>query len=154
MILLIWVFWMALNGRITAEAALLGVGVAALAMLFLCACCDWSWRKEALCYRLAPLLLGYAGTVLWAIVKANGAMLPVVYGGTPEPEVRVIKTGLRTRFCRMLLSNSITLTPSTITLSCRGDELTVHCLRPEMARGLENTVFERKLRRIEEALHG
>ena len=54
----------------------------------------------------------------------------------------------------MLLSNSITLTPGTITLSCRGDELTVHCLRPEMARGLENTVFERKLRRIEEALHG
>jgi multicomponent Na+:H+ antiporter subunit E len=54
----------------------------------------------------------------------------------------------------MILANSITLTPGTITLDCRGDELTVHCLTEEMAEGLEETIFEKKLKRIEAVLFG
>ena len=154
MILLMWAFWMALNGRATGETALLGAGVAALGMLFLCLCCDWSWKKEGKMYYVSSMLLCYAGTVIWEIVKANRAMVPVVYGGKTDPVVRVIKTKLQTRMGKMLLSNSITLTPGTITLSCRGDELTVHCLQPRMAEGLDDLIFEKKLLKIEEALHG
>ena len=154
MLLLIWAFWMALNGRATAETALTGAVISALAMGFLCACCDWSWKKEKKAYYVSSMLLAYAGTVILEIVKANRAMLPVVYSGKTEPVVRVIQTGLKTRLCRMLLSNSITLTPGTITLSCAGKELTVHCLRPEMAAGLDGLVFEKKLLKIEEALRG
>lgn len=154
MALLIFGFWLVLNGRLTAEIVLLGVGISALAMLFMCKACDWSLKREGKLYLALPRIIGYALTVIWEIVKANLIMCKVVYGGKPDPVVRVIRTELKTRFGKMALANSITLTPGTITLAVRGDELTVHCLRPDMAEGLDDTVFERKLKRIEEALHG
>ena len=154
MMLFVWVFWTALNGRLTWEIAGLGAAVALLAMLFACALCDWSWKKEGRLYRALPLILAYGCVVIWEIVKANLALCRVVYAGKPEPVVRVIRTGLKTRLGRMALANAITLTPGTITLSCEGNELTIHCLRPEMARGLEETVFEKRLLKIEEAFHG
>ena len=154
MALLILLFWVVLNGRLTGEILCLGAGVAALAMFFLCKACDWSLQREGKLYLALPRMIGYALTVIWEIVKANLTMCRVIYAGKPEPVVRTIRTELKTRFGKMVLANSITLTPGTITLAVRGDELTVHCLRPDMAEGLENTVFERKLKRIEEALHG
>ena len=154
MALLIFAFWLILNGRVTLETALLGAGVTALAMGFMCAFCEWSLKKEKGLYRAAPLILDYCLTVIWEIVKANLRICFVVYWGEADAVVRTVKTNLKSRIGKMALANSITLTPGTITLSVRGDELTVHCLRPELAQGLEDTIFERKLIRIEEALHG
>ena len=154
MALCLLAFWVALNGRITWEIVLIGVGIAALALLFACKMCDWSLKKEMGLYRALPRLLGFLLTVLWEILKANMRMLRIVYGGKPSPVVRTVPTGLKTRFARMLLCNAITLTPGTITLECRDGQVTVHCLAQDLARGLEDTVFERKLMKIEEALHG
>ncbi|MBR1586194.1 MAG: Na+/H+ antiporter subunit E [Clostridia bacterium] len=154
MALILFAFWVILNGRLTWEIAWIGALITALGMLFLCACCDWSLRREGGLYRSVPLLIGYAFTVIVEIVKANLKLCRVVYRGTPDPVVRAIPTALTTRMARMVLANSITLTPGTITLACREGELVIHCLTPDMADGLDDTVFERKLRRIEEALHG
>lgn len=154
MTVLFFGFWVALNGRFTWEIAGLGAAMAALAMLFLCRCCDWSIKKEAGLYRAVPRLTLYALVVIREIIKANLALCRLVYRGRPEPVVRVIRTRLKTRMGRMLLANSITLTPGTITLSCKEDQLTVHCLTPKMAGGLEENAFEKRLLKIEEALHG
>ena len=154
MMLLIFAFWVGLNGRITWEIAGLGAGIAALGMVFLCRACDWSLKRETKLYRAVPLLTAYAAAVVWEIVKANLALCRVVYFGRPDPVVRVIHTGLQSRFFRMLLANSITLTPGTVTLSCEGQDLTVHCLTPRMAEGLDDSVFERKLVKMEAALRG
>ena len=154
MALLIFLFWLALNGRVTVETAGLGAAVTAVAMLFLCGACDWSLRREGKLYRVLPLVIAYALRLIWEIMKANIAMIPLVYGGKPAPVVCTVKTGLKTRMGKMALSNSITLTPGTITLACRGDEVTVHCLTPALAQGLKHSIFEEKLLKIEEALHG
>lgn len=154
MALLILLFWVALNGRLTWEIVGLGAAVTALAMLFLCRFCDWSWKKELGLYRACPCIVAFVATVIWEIIKANLALCRIVYRGRPDPVVRVIRTGLKTRMGKMLLANAITLTPGTITLACRGDQLTVHCLTPKMAEGLDDLVFERRLLKMEEALHG
>ena len=154
MALLFFSFWIVLNGRVTWETAGLGAALTLLGMLFLCRACEWSLKKEINLYRAMPLIIAYAAVVVREIVKANLAMIPVIYRGKPEPSVRVIRTGLRTRLGKMVLANSITLTPGTITLACRGDELTVHCLTRNAAEGLDHTVFEARLEKIEEALHG
>ena len=154
MALLIFAFWVVLNGRWSLEIGLIGVGVTALALAFLCGACDWSLRKEWGLYKAAPRIVGYCLTVVWEIVKANLNMCQVVYWGEADAVVRVIHTGLKTRMCKMALANAITLTPGTITLAVQGDELTVHCLRPELAEGLDDLIFEKKLLKIEEALHG
>ena len=154
MMLFVWVFWTALNGRLTWEIAGLGAAVTVAAFVFLCGSCDWSLKKEFRLYAALPLIVDYAVTVICEIVKANLALFPIVYGGKPEPMVRTIHTALKTRLARMALSNAITLTPGTITLACEGDELTVHCLTPALAQGLDHLIFETKLERIEATLHG
>ena len=152
--LLIFLFWITLNGRISWEIAGLGALVTAAAFIFLCRACDWSLKKEIRLYTVLPLLIDYAVTVVWEIVKANLCMFRVIYGGKPDPMVRTIHTALKTRLARMALSNAITLTPGTITLACEGDELTVHCLTPALAQGLDHLIFETKLKRIEATLRG
>lgn len=151
---LTYVFWIVLNGRFTWEIAWLGVVTTALAMLFLCKCCEWSLKKEWGVYRAVPLMAAYSGVMVWEIVKANFALAKVVYHEKPEPIVRTVHTKLKTRLGRMILANSITLTPGTVTLSLKDDEIKIHCLTPEMADGLDHTVFEKRLEKIEEALHG
>ncbi|MBR6184992.1 MAG: Na+/H+ antiporter subunit E [Clostridia bacterium] len=154
MALLIFLFWLALNGRFTVEIACIGAAVTAAAFLFLCRACDWSLKKEGMLYRVSPRIALFLCTVIWEIVKANIHMIPVVWKGRPEPVVRHIQTDLKTSFAKMALANAITLTPGTISLSCVDNELTVHCLTGKTAQGLDENVFERRLKKIEEALHG
>ena len=152
--LMVFLFWITLNGRLTWEIAGLGAAVTVAAFVFLCGSCDWSLKKEFRLYAALPLLLDYAVTVIWEIVKANLAMCRLVYGGKPDPRVRTIHTELKTRLARMALSNAITLTPGTITLACENDALTVHCLTPALAESLDHLIFETKLERIEATLRG
>ena len=111
---------------------------------------DCSLRRSS----SAPRIVAYLGVLVREILKANLKTFRVVWGKGPDPVVRTIRTELTTRLGKMVLANSITLTPGTITLDCREDKLTVHCLTAEMAEGLNETVFETKLRRIEAILHG
>ena len=154
MTVLIYGFWVVLNGRITWEIAWLGLAVTAFTMLFTCKFCDWSLKKEWGLYRCVPQMIAYSGVMIWEIVKANWALGRTVYKSRPAPVVRTVQTKLKSRFARMVLANSITLTPGTITLQLKGDHLTIHCLTPEMAEGLECTVFEKRLLKMEELLHG
>ena len=154
MALVFFLFWMILNGRWTHEVMLVGVLVTFAAMLFAWKACDWSFRKEAKLYLVLPRIVGYCLTVIWEIVKANLNMCNIVYFGEAEAVTRTIHTRLTTRLAKMALANAITLTPGTISVTFQGDELTVHCLRPELAEGLDDLIFERKLLKIEEALHG
>ena len=154
MALAFFLFWMILNGRWTRETALIGVAVTLAAMLFMWKTCDWSFKKEGRLYLVLPRVIGFVLTVIWEIVKANLNMCNIVYFGEAEAVTRIIHTRLTTRLGKMALANAITLTPGTISVTFQGDELTVHCLRPELAEGLDDLIFERKLLKIEEALHG
>jgi len=154
MAVLIYGFWVVLNGRITWEIALLGLAVTALTMLFTCKFCDWSLKKEWGLYRCVPQLIAYSGAVIWEIIKANVSLGRMVYRSRPAPVVCTVQTKLKSRFARVILANSITLTPGTITLQLKGDHLTIHCLASEMAEGLDCTVFEKRLEKMEETLHG
>lgn len=49
----------------------------------------------------------------------------------------------------MLLANSITLTPGTITVALEDNEYTVHCLDRRFGEGLADSSFVRLLHKIE-----
>ena len=57
---------------------------------------------------------------------------------------------LKTRTARVFLANAITLTPGTITVKVKGNMLTVHCYDKSLAEGLDDTIFEKKLLKLEE----
>ena len=50
---------------------------------------------------------------------------------------------------RILLANSITLTPGTITVLLEEDEYVVHCLDKSLAEGINSSIFVSMLRKME-----
>ena len=67
-----------------------------------------------------------------------------------EPVIVHVHTNLKTETARVILANSITLTPGTITVSMTDDDLLVHCLDKSLAEGMEDSVFVRLLQKLEE----
>ena len=67
-----------------------------------------------------------------------------------EPVIVHVHTDLKTEAARVILANSITLTPGTITVSLTEDVLLVHCLDKSLAAGMEDSVFVRLLKKLEE----
>ena len=49
----------------------------------------------------------------------------------------------------MLLANSITLTPGTITVDVQDDLFLVHCLDATYAQGIEDSEMQRRIARLE-----
>ena len=66
-----------------------------------------------------------------------------------EPQLVYIKTDLKNDLERVVLANSITLTPGTITVSMEKDLMCVHCLDKTMAEGLDHSDFEKQLLELE-----
>jgi len=85
------------------------------------------------------------------IIKANLAVSHLIFAHNEivEPVIVRFRTSLKTETARVLLANSITLTPGTITVSLHEDELVVHCLDKSLAEGLEDSVFVELLTKFE-----
>ena len=147
---ILWLFFVLLNGKLTWEIALLGILVAALGEGFAHMALDWNLRRELRSWLLLPKLLGYGAYLFWQIVLANLATLKRVYSRRePQPAIAEADTRLKRRWQRVLLANSITLTPGTITLELHNDHLTVHCLDRGDADGQPDPGMERRIERLE-----
>jgi multicomponent Na+:H+ antiporter subunit E len=66
-----------------------------------------------------------------------------------EPAIVSFDTDFKTDSARVMMANSITLTPGTITVSVEGDRFTVHCLDKSLAEGIKDSVFVRMLHEFE-----
>lgn len=152
MFFLIFAVWLILNGKVTAEICLFGVGISAALVFFMCRFMDYSLKKEILMFWLSPLLIRYFGVLVKEIVKANVSVLKIIIspGLQPEPALVFFDTDLKTGVAKTMLANSITLTPGTITVSVEGSRFCVHCLDKELAEGMEESAFVELLKEMEE----
>lgn len=152
MFLLFFAVWVILNGKVTVEICIFGVLISAALFYFMCRYMEYSVRKELLLFRLIPLFLRYFGVLVREIVKANVCVLKIILSPEflPEPAFVYFETEFRTGLARMLLANSITLTPGTITVSVEENTFCVHCLDRELAEGMEESVFVALLSEMEE----
>lgn len=152
MYLLFLLAWIIFNGNITLEIFIFGVVIAAAMLLFMCKFMDYSLKKELNVYKKSIYFFSYAILLIREIVKANLAIIPKILTVEEEMDPIIVKfrTSLKSDFTKMLLANSITLTPGTITISLEGDEYTIHCLDTSLAEGLENSDFEKALKKLDE----
>lgn len=143
--------WVIFNGQITLEITVFGLVVAAAVYAFTCKFLDWSPSKDMVLIRKSGLLIQYTGLLIWEIIKANMAMIRMTVAPNvePDPVIVRIRTKLQSKTARVLLANSITLTPGTITVSLEEDELMVHCLDRSFSEGLQDSSFERALLKLE-----
>jgi len=70
----------------------------------------------------------YLIVLFWEIIKANfDVAYRILHPKMPiKPGIVVIKTTLKSDIAKMILANSITLTPGTFTLDVIGDNLLIH----------------------------
>ena len=151
MLLLFFAVWLIFNGRITLEITLFGIAVSALMFAFVCKFMGHSLEKERRFYKKLPLYGRYVILLLREIIKANLAVcrMIVTRKEVMEPVIVKVHTNLKTETARVLLANSITLTPGTITVSLAGQELLVHCLDKSLAEGMEDSPIVGILEKLE-----
>ncbi|MDD2965194.1 MAG: Na+/H+ antiporter subunit E [Bacteroidales bacterium] len=121
--------WLILNNSLKPDIILTGVVLAGAISIGFCRQCNLFGQMKitpkAMLFTLAYLLV-----FMWELLKANfDVALRVVSPTLPiNPAVVKGKTKLKSEMARMILANSITLTPGTFTLDLADDELTIHCL--------------------------
>ena len=151
MYVVFFLIWIIFNGQFTLEIAAFGLVIAGAIYWFICKYMDYSPRKDIILCKRFFLVLHYIFVLLKEILKANATVFKMVYSAKYhfEPAVVHFTTTLNSNFARVLLANSITLTPGTITVSLQDNEYVVHCLDKELAEGIDSSIFVTLLERIE-----
>ena len=147
----LFIFWLLLSGSLAPDAILVGLGVSLAIALLL---------REGLSFftefRFTPAAIvagfGYYGFFFKELVRSNLRLARIVLSpALPiEPAIVRVRTRLRSRMGRLMLANSITLTPGTLTVEMEGEWLYVHWVQVETIDTEEATLrivagFERYL---------
>lgn len=131
------IIWLALTSTFQWEELIVGILISFLLALFL--------NKNYLKLGFPPLSIKriavsivYFIVLFIEIIKANfDVAYRVIHPKMPiKPGIVVIKTGLKQDIAKMILANSITLTPGTFTLDIIEDKLLIHWINVK-TEGLE-----------------
>ena len=148
------VMWLLLTWSLDRQEIIAGVVAALLVSVLVCRICDHNYAKA-----LNPLrwfwLIVYALYFLYHCLRAN---LDVAYRALHpllpiRPGIVKVKTQLSSSVARTLLANSITLTPGTLTVDMKNEELFIHWINVVTDDPQEHTLliikrFEGLLRRV------
>ena len=147
--LVLFGFWLLLSGHYTilllVFGALSAIGAAAYARSM------GVLDSEGHPIQLAFRAIIYWPWLLWEIVKAGLSVTWIIL----SPGLPIFPTMLKFRGSQKsalginIYANSITLTPGTITVGVKGDDLTVHAITKENADELIEGVMDRKVRNFE-----
>ncbi|MBF0471113.1 MAG: Na+/H+ antiporter subunit E [Gammaproteobacteria bacterium] len=120
-------FWMMLMGRLDGDVLLVGTIISLVITLF----CHQglSFFTEFRLSRQAVIAgFRYYGHFFFELVRSNLRMAKIVL--SPQlpinPGIVKVRTRLKSRMGRLMLANSITLTPGTLTVELEGEWLYIH----------------------------
>ena len=151
MYFLLFGFWVLLNGQWTTEIAIVGAIVCAALYAFMCAFMGYSPKKEWKIARRIPRILGYFVYLVGEVFKSAFGVIRLIWSPSMviEPEVTSFKTKLRTDAGKVILANSITMTPGTLTVDVQEDEFLIHCLDTSFDVGQEGFDMEDRVMKLE-----
>ncbi|PLX03099.1 MAG: hypothetical protein C0594_11080 [Marinilabiliales bacterium] len=116
-----------INGVSDAESVIIGLSAALLVSILFCKNCnvfsDMKLSPKAILFTVAYIFI-----FLFELIKSNlDVAKRVVSPSLPiNPGIIEVKTKLKSPMARMILANSITLTPGTLTIDIKGDSLFIH----------------------------
>jgi multicomponent Na+:H+ antiporter subunit E len=127
-------FWVMLMGSLSVDVLTVGVVASfAIALLYRD---GLSFFTE---FRATPAAFvagfAYYGYFLKELVKSNFKVASIVISPSLPitPGIVKVRTRLKSRMGRLMLANSITLTPGTLTVKIDGEWLYIHCVTVESA---------------------
>ena len=153
MYLLLFFFWMILNGKITIEITLLGLLFATLVYAFAWKFMGLTFEKEKSFWKHFAWGMHYLVILLKEIATANLVVLKIVLSPKTKvhPVIVSFDAPVRSHLLQVILANSITLTPGTITVRLYEEKFEVHCLDESMADGINDSIFVKMLKKWEES---
>ena len=134
--------WLLLTRRLDAPALVVGVFVAGCVCLAQRMLFRRHDRLMSTLLRHPVRSLRYVGILAWRFLISTGYTIRLILLGDEEGRIVALPLRLRHPIGRLLLLNSITLTPSTISLLVEGDLLYIHWLRARNAQGDWETIKE------------
>lgn len=152
--LLLYATWVLLSGKLEIQHLTIGAVAAGLVTLLTADLLRFdegqsqakrptvgSWLRSGLRF------LFYVAWLIWNIVRANlQVAYLVVHPRMPiRPGLLQFRTRLRSAFGHIVLANSITLTPGTITVDFKDGTYLVHALVPDAAQSLLEAEMQKKL---------
>lgn len=151
MVILLLVFWIILNGRISVELTVVGVVCTLILFRWANRRLHYTWEKDLRILKKLPLAVFYVVQLLKDMLHSTLGVMHYVYTSKYEPEPQVIEFDVpfATSLGMTLMANYITLTPGTITVDAYRNHFTVHCLDPEFAPDPEGAMVQ-IIRRMEE----
>ena len=123
----LFLFWVLLNGTLANDVLLVGfVASLVITLMFqngLALFSEFRWTPKS----IITLLL-YVLFFLKELVKSNVSLAKIVLSPVLplKPGIVKVRTRLKSRMGRLLLTNSITLTPGTLTVDIVGEWLYIH----------------------------
>lgn len=149
--------WLLINGKVTLELVLVGVLLTAAVYGGCCGLLGFSWRRELRWWKKAPRALAYLGLLVWEVLLANLQVIRLILSPNRKEHTKHrlvwFSAPVRSGIGRVILANSITLTPGTITVSTPGERFCVHALDEQFSHGLDRSRFVTAIRAMEGNAH-
>ena len=142
--LALFAFWLILSGHY--DPLHVGAGVVCAGLVTLLSSDLFTFGTGARSsFRIGRFAL-YVPWLLWEILRASlhVTWLVVRPSGISSRVIR-FRTHLQNQVAKVVLGNSITLTPGTVTVDIEGDQFTVHALSDTAAESLLDGDMERRV---------
>ncbi len=155
LLLLLVVMWISLSGAYSKEPVIFfGALVSIALVLWVVFRMDRAVGRPSPRPELAGFLMRlprYFTFLITRVISANirVTQLLLLERVTPFPRLVRMEVGAQTVLGKLVLANSITLTPGTVTLDLRAGEILVHALGPISAGSVVNGEIDREVRRLE-----
>ncbi len=149
---LFFLFWIILNGRVTVEIVVFGIVISLFLYVFSWKFLGYNSFHRLGVYRNSFIIIIYLFALIKEVFVSTIRMAGLVFNmrDIPEPVIVHFTTPIKNEFLQVILANSISLTPGTITVRLRDGEYQVHCYDKTMAKGLDDSVFVHLLSKMEE----
>lgn len=151
MFFLLLLLWIILNGRITAEILIIGVVLVYGISNFMYKHLGYVSSEQKLVHRKIAWAFLYAVVLCVEVVKSGLAVIKFVVAKDLDiqPQIVVFRVPLKSELLRIILANSITLTPGTITINIENDIFYVHAFDYTLGEDVVNCAMLRILQKAE-----
>ncbi len=127
MFVIVFFVWVLLNNSLQIDILIPGIIVALLVSFLFCKQCNLfseiKLTPKAIAYTFIYLAVFFIDLIKSNLDVARRVLTPSL---PIKPGIVEVKTTLKSEFGRMLLANSITLTPGTLTVEVIGDSFFIH----------------------------
>lgn len=148
----LFLIWICFNARLSWDVIGIGLAICLLTGILLRNAEDYSPKKELRFILRLPVFIRYLGILMKEMVVANINMVKVIL----NPFVRLqgqlyffTPGKLKGDFTRVLLANSITFTPGTITVQLKNGRYCVHTIQDEFVDDMENSTLTKEVEELE-----